>query len=224
MTADKETYLYPLTVSLRRQWPDYRPHTFVCHGHSVVTGATALSVVRPFDAYPHLWHRLLNEKFPTALINVFVSAIGGENAVSGAKRFGRDVLSHRPDLVTIDYALNDRGVGLEKARGAWRRMLDQCGEQGVPVILLTPTLDIASVRDARQGEILAAHAEQIRALAAEYQVGLCDPHRRFLKYIESGGDLDELLTWPNHPNRLGHELIARELSGWFPMRVDPPEE
>ena len=44
MTADKETYLYPLTVSLRRQWPDYRPHTFVCHGHSVVTGATALSV------------------------------------------------------------------------------------------------------------------------------------------------------------------------------------
>ena len=219
MIADKQTYLYHLTESLRKQWPDYRPHTIVCHGHSVVTGAYAKSVVRPFDAYPHLWHRLLNEKFPTALINVFVSALGGEHAAAGAERFERDVMSHRPDLVTIDYALNDRGDGLEKARGAWCRMLDICAAAGVPVILLTPTLDVSSVLDPEQGDILAAHAQQIRSLASEYAVGLCDPHKRFLKYIEDGGDINELLVWPNHPNRLGHEMIARELSGWFPMRA-----
>ena len=222
MIADKQTYLASLTGSLRKQWPDYRPHTFVCHGHSVVTGAYAKSMVRPFDAYPHLWHRLLNEKFPTALINVFVSAIGGEHALSGAERFKRDVMVHRPDLVTIDYALNDRGDGMERVRGAWCRMLDECAAAGVPVILLTPTLDAKSVLDPREGEILAAHAEQIRGLASEYGVGLCDPHRRFLKYIEAGGDINELLVWPNHPNRLGHEMIARELSGWFPMRADIP--
>ncbi len=217
MIADKQTYLFPLTESLRREWPDYRPHYFICHGHSVVTGAYAKTVVRPFDAYPHLWHRLLHEKFPTALLNVIVTAIGGENSVSGAERFQRDVLDRRPDLVTIDYGLNDRGVGLEKARDAWRKMLDLCGAAKVPVILLTPTLDAASVLKPKEGEILSAHAEQIRGLASEYGVGLCDPHKAFLLYLQNGGDINELLSWINHPNRLGHEMIARELSGWFPM-------
>ena len=218
MIADKQTYLFPLTESLRKQWPDYRPHYFICHGHSVVTGAYAKSMVRPFDAYPHLWHRLLNEKFPTALINVIVTAIGGEHAISGAERFQRDVMDRRPDLVTIDYGLNDRGDGLEKARGAWRRMLDQCAVADVPVIQLTPTLDASSVLHPKEGEILLAHAEQIRTLASEYEVGLCDPCRAFQRYLDQGGDINELLVWPNHPNRLGHEMIARELSGWFPMR------
>ena len=217
MIADKRTYLWDLTCSLRGQWPDYRPHYFICHGHSVVTGAYAHTEVRPFDAYPHLWHRLLNEKFPTALLNVIVTAVGGENAAAGARRFGRDVLGRGPDLVTIDYGLNDRGIGLEKARDAWRGMLDMCAAAGVRVILLTPTIDHDSVTDPKAGEILSAHAEQIRGLASEYAVGLCDPYRRFEKYLRDGGDICELLSWPNHPNRLGHEMIARELSGWFPM-------
>ena len=218
MIADKQTYLFHLTESLRRQWPDYRPHCFVCHGHSVVTGAYAKTVVRPFDAYPHLWHRLLYEKFPTALLNVIVTAIGGERATGGAERFERDVLRHGPDLVTIDYGLNDRGDGLEKARDAWRRMLDKCAAAGVPVILLTPTMDAQAALDPKEGEVLASHAGQIRSLAWEYGVGLCDPYRKFEKYLLNGGDINELLAWPNHPNRLGHEMIARELSGWFPMR------
>lgn len=38
-------------------------------------------------------------------------------------RFEAEVLSHRPDIVTIDYALNDRGLGLERARAAWAAMI-----------------------------------------------------------------------------------------------------
>jgi hypothetical protein len=60
----------------------------------------------------------LAERFPHAVINVIVTAIGGENSESGAERFDRDVLSHRPDLVTIDYALNDRAIGLLRAEKA----------------------------------------------------------------------------------------------------------
>ena len=217
MIADKRTYLAALSKSLRLSWPDYRPHRIICHGHSVVAGHTANHMVRPFDAYPHLWHRLLNEKFPTALLNVVTTAIGGEHAISGAKRFQRDVLSLRPDLITIDYALNDRKDGLEKARDAWRQMLDESAEAKVPVILLTPTMDMASVYDPKQKEILQSHAEQVRGLAGEYQVGLVDSYAIFEKYLADGGCVEELLTWPNHPNRLGHELIARRLSGWFPM-------
>ena len=30
------------------------------------------------------------------------------------------------------------------------------------------------------------------------------------------GDLTDLLSWSNHPNRRGHELVAGLLLRWFP--------
>ena len=73
------------------------------------------------NAYPHLWHAKLAEKFPHAVINVIATAIGGENSEQGAARFERDVLSLKPDLVTIDYSLNDRGLPLERTKRRGRR-------------------------------------------------------------------------------------------------------
>jgi len=89
-------------------------------------------VVDTFNAYPHLLHLGLKERFPFAVINVAVTAIGGENSESGAARFERDVLNRKPDVITIDYALNDRrhrigtrtrGVGVDdrKSNGGWNQ-------------------------------------------------------------------------------------------------------
>ena len=50
------------------------------------------------------------QQFPHAVLNVIVTAIGGEDSIAGAARFERDVLALRPAVVTIDYALNDRWV------------------------------------------------------------------------------------------------------------------
>lgn len=58
------------------------------------------------------------------MANVIVTAVGGENSESGVERFEPEVLCHRPDVVTVDYGLNDRVVGLERAEAAWRRMVD----------------------------------------------------------------------------------------------------
>lgn len=217
MPADRRTYLKALSLELRKAWPAYRPHYIICHGHSVVTGAMAGKEVRPFDAYPHLWHKLLHEKYPTALLSMIVTAIGGENAMQGAERFRRDVLDRRPDLITIDYALNDRQISLAQAREAWESMLEEAANAGIPVLLLTPTMDVPSVYDKEQRDLLQAHAAQIRSLADEWQVGLVDSYAVFERYLAQGGTIEELLSWPNHPNRLGHELIARQLAAWFPM-------
>ena len=37
------------------------------------------------------------------------------------------------------------------------------------------------------------------------------------RWLAEGGDLSDLLSWSNHPNRAGHELVARELLRWFPI-------
>jgi len=73
------------------------------------------------------------------VFNVITTAIGGETAEAGAARFAADVLTLRPDLVTIDYALNDVGLGRQRARAAWEGMIEAAARAEVKVILLTPT-------------------------------------------------------------------------------------
>jgi lysophospholipase L1-like esterase len=114
-----------------------RTITIVCHGHSVPAGYFKTPVVDTFNAYPHLLHLALKKRFPHAVINVIVTAIGGENSEQGSARFEKDVLCHKPDLITIDYALNDRRIGLEKARQAWTSMIEQAKAKNVKVLLLT---------------------------------------------------------------------------------------
>ena len=116
---DKLEYLADVLSILREPWPENRTVNIVCHGHSVPAGYFATPAVDTFNAYPHLLHAGLKERFRNAVINVIVTAIGGENSSSGAERFERDVLCHRPDVVTIDYGLNDRGIGLDRATAGW---------------------------------------------------------------------------------------------------------
>ena len=215
--ADPNSYLLDLTRHALRAWPDNRTITIVCHGHSVPAGYTATPQVDTFAAYPHLWHCRLKERFPWSVINVITTAIGVEHAEQGAARFAADVLRLRPDLVTIDYGLNDRGLGLERARSAWERMITDARASGVPLILLTPTWDTwAGARGVRREDALAEHAAQIRDLAARAEVGLADAYSAFERYL-AGGNLEDLLSWPNHPNGRGHALVADELMRWFPL-------
>ena len=170
--------------------------------------------VDSLNAYPHLLHRGLKERFPNAVINVIVTAIGGENSVAGAARFKRDVLSHRSDIVTLDYSLNDRGIGLEEARMAWVSMIEAAQARDVKVVLLTPTADTTADMD-DPGDPLNRHAEQVRALAEEYGVGLADSLKAFRAAVASGADLEDLMSQANHPNRRGHELVVAALLALF---------
>ena len=123
--ADSKSYLAEIKGLLGRTWPANRTVNIVCHGHSVPAGYFKTPKVDTFNAYPHLLHRGLKHRFPFSVTNVIVTAIGGETSETGTARFDADVLCHRPDVVTIDYALNDRGVGLAQARISWRTMIDK---------------------------------------------------------------------------------------------------
>ncbi len=216
-SADRSSYLSEIAETLRVHWPENRTVNVVCHGHSVPAGYFATPMVDTFNAYPHLLHVGLKHRFPFSVVNVIVTAIGGENSEAGAARFERDVLCHQPDVIAIDYALNDRGIGLEKAHESWTKMIEAGVASGSKMLLLTPTPDTTQAAS-YQGEdrdVLGYHAGQIRRLAAEHGVGLADSLKACMAYA-SQGDLDDILSWSNHPNRMGHELVARELLRWFP--------
>ena len=213
--ANPQTYLANVCAELTKSWPANRTITIVCHGHSVPAGYFKTPMVDSFNAYPHLLHHGLKERFPYAVLNVIVTAIGGEDSVSGVRRFQRDVLALRPDVVTIDYAGNDRRIGLEPAEAAWRAMIRQAQSAGAKVILLTPTPDLRAKLD-DPSDPLNQHASQVRRLARECGVGLVDSLELFQERQCAGQSLTDLMSQVNHPNRAGHELIAAALLRWFP--------
>ena len=213
--ADQKSYLTDLATELRVYWPENRLANIVCHGHSVPAGYFYTPYVDTFNAYPHLLHLLLKARYPYAVLNVIVTAIGGENSAAGAARFAEEVLCHHPRVLTIDYGLNDRGIGLQAAEGHWRSMIEAALARDCRVLLLTPTPDIR-VLDTPEWEVLAQHAEQIRRLAAEYAVALADSFAAFQHAVVQGMDWHNLMSSGNHPNREGHQLVAYEIGRWFP--------
>lgn len=212
-----KTYLSGIIEELNKCWPKNRTINIVCHGHSVPAGYFATPIVDTFNSYPHLLHRELKEKYPYAVINVIVTAIGGENSYEGSQRFEQEVLCFCPDIITIDYGLNDRRIGLAAARESWSSMIRKSMELGVKVLLLTPTMDKRGFRDetAEGWIMLKKHSEQIRLLADEFEIGLVDSFRAFEEYIDNIGSIEELMSIDNHPNKRGHELVVREIMKWF---------
>lgn len=210
--ATPQTYLAPITAELVKDWPQNRTIEIVCHGHSVPAGYAKTPEVRAEDAYPNLLRQALWARFPHAVINVSVTAIGGEDSVAGEKRFARDVLARHPDVVTIDYGLNDRRRDPTAVRTAWQSMIRQAKAQGVKVLLLTPTGDLSAKLD-DPNDPLVQQAVAIRHLAEEEGVGLVDS---FAAFKNASVPLDSLMSQINHPNRKGHELVAAKLLEWFP--------
>lgn len=203
-----------LRVEFAKRWPQNRAIHLVFHGHSVPAGYHKTPEVKPFESYPHLVMVALKERYPTAVVNTIVTAIGGENSLSGAARFERDVLVHRPDVIFIDYALNDRGQPVESVTEAWRSMVRMAKKHGVPVVLLTPTGDLKADRTNPE-DPLEVRAELIRKLAQEEGVLLADVHAEWSKELEKGTANASLMSQFNHPNLEGHKIAARAICRVF---------
>src|SRR4051794_16684219 len=82
-----DTYLGDVQAELKKRYPHNRIITIVCHGHSVPAGYFRSPEVRSLEAYPHVLRRMLAQAFPTAVVNVIVTASGGENSITGEVRF-----------------------------------------------------------------------------------------------------------------------------------------
>lgn len=212
--ASPSDYLNGIKEELTQKWPGNRTINLVFHGHSVPAGYFKTPEVNTLDSYPFQVLRKLKEKYPYAVINVINTSIGGESSESGQKRFEKDVLTHKPDVLFIDYALNDRRVGLIESRKAWEKMIKRAKRDGIKIILLTPSPDLG-VNISTPDNELEQHANQIRELAEEYNIGLADSYSRFRQLNANCNCLGEYMSQINHPNEKGHLIIASEVIRYF---------
>lgn len=211
--ADPADYLSGVKKELNAVWPKNRTINLVFHGHSVPSGYGDNHEVHTLEAYPNLLLKTLKEKYPYAVINVIVTAIGGEGAIRGQARFEQDVLTHKPDVIFIDYALNDRFSPLEKVKEAWEKMIQSAQAKNIKVILLTPTPD-QRIDIGDPANPLDPYAEQIKSLAKDYKTGLADPYTPFKKIVKEG-NVSGYMASINHPNKDGHMIIVEAIKPYF---------
>jgi len=212
--ASQEFYLEQIKAEMKIEWPKNRTINLVFHGHSVPAGYFKTPVVNTLASYPYIVLEQIKSKYPFTVVNIINTSIGGENSESGEKRFESQVLNHKPDVLFIDYALNDRRIGLVKAKIAWERMIRAALDKNIKVILLTPSPD-QTVDIKNDQTILDQHARQIIQLSKYFNVGLIDTYAIFKNATKQGVVLVDLMSQVNHPNANGHHLIADEIMKYF---------
>lgn len=224
--ADCNNYLAELKLELQKQWPNNRTVNLVFHGHSVPSGYFKTPYINRLASYPFVTLEKVTKAYPKAVVNCITTSIGGENSKEGSLRFANDVGGHKPDVVFVDYALNDRnliqgnpGASLAEAKHNWIKMIQEAMDNAYKLILLTPTPD-TRVNILAPNNILEQHAQQIRFLADSFKVGLVDSYRMFRGLVENGADISSYMATVNHPNEKGHEVVSNEIMRWFADKKD----
>lgn len=162
--ADPSNYLNDIKTELKKEWPKNKTINLVFHGHSVPAGYFKTPIVNTLESYPFQLLKELKAIYPYAVINIINTSIGGENSISGEKRFISEVLNHTPDVLFIDYALNDRRIGLDQSYKAWSSMINKALKKNIKIILLTPSPD-QSVDILKPNNELEQYAKQIKRLS-----------------------------------------------------------
>lgn len=207
-------YLNEIKVELKEQWPKNRTINLVFHGHSVPAGYFKTPVVNTLEAYPYLVLKKLKAVYPHAVINIINTSIGGEDSSSGEKRFQSDVMVHKPDVLFIDYALNDRRIGLDASYKAWNNIIDTALKKNIKIILLTPSPD-QSVNILEPNNELEQYATQTKRLSLKKGVGVVDSYELFKNKVIMGDSISAYMSQVNHPNKKGHQLIADAIFTYF---------
>jgi lysophospholipase L1-like esterase len=116
----------------------------VCFGDSVTQGTPQ---VHPEETFPRVLERRLNQRFrpERAAFQVLNAGVGGENTAEGLARIQADVLDHGPQIVIVEFGLNDVRYEPEKQIPAPQfvenlgRIATAIMEIGAQAILTTPS-------------------------------------------------------------------------------------
>lgn len=205
-----------------------RPYTILSLGDSTTLARTQIVV----------YTDQLAGKFPK--LQFLNKGIGGNTTKDAVVRLTADVLAHKPDLVIVQFGINDASIGLWKNppentpavlladyEKNLRHMIREIRGLGAEMILMTPnqlrwTEGLKKLYgkpphdpESEMGltNILASYAQVVRDLGAEYSIPLVDVYALYDEWSASQKkSASELLSDGMHPNQDGHTLVADALA------------
>lgn len=195
--------------------------TIVFMGDSITDG----QYVSPPDRWTGIVGDRLTRKYLATPVNLHLAnrGVSGETTRQGLERFPRDVQSLCPEVMTLQFGLNDCNCwvtdrGLPRvSEPAYRanliEMIERARNFGAREIILSTNHPTLRHKILPCGESLETrrkrYNELVREVARETDTTLCDMEEAFSEF--SAGDLEALLLpYPDHLHlsALGHRHYA----------------
>jgi acyl-CoA thioesterase I len=183
--------------------------TIVAFGDSITAG---YAVRRGF---PSFWKEMLQKKYSDAKIEMINSGVSGDTTMDGLARLDWSVLSYEPDLVTINFGINDcvLGLGLDEFEVNFVEMVRRikAGPDSEILLLSSQPLETPPY----DGLVLDYYQTIVR-VAKQMDVGFVDVYGAWMRRLRQGTTLGSLiLSGLDHPNEAGYRVIAEELMKLF---------
>ena len=170
-------------------------------------------------------------------VHVINAGVPGNTTVMAAARFEKDVLAAKPDVVIVQFGINDSAIDVWKnppangprvAQAVYeqnvRAFVTALKKKGVLVFLMTPNpLCWTDALRAKYGHapyhpdeeggfnlLLRKYADSMRQIANEQGIPLVDVFDAFEEHAKKRGAStpSDLLLDGMHPNNEGHRLVA----------------
>jgi lysophospholipase L1-like esterase len=135
--------------------------------------------------------------------------MSGDNSRDGLHRLERDVLQYSPDIVTINFGVNDAfsGITTQQFEENLAQMVQKIKTSGCGRIVLLSCEVVPEPWAERQ---VLPYWDAMREVAIRSESLYVDVHGRWLSELESGLQVTDLIIPGDlHPNEKGHRLIAQ---------------
>ncbi|HPJ30267.1 MAG TPA: GDSL-type esterase/lipase family protein [Methanothrix sp.] len=204
--ADRKSVFTRRTVSLLEAGEAAR---IVVFGDSISAG---FAVRRGFD---HFWMGMLKEKYPQAAIAMINEGVCGDTSFDGLARLDWSVVAHSPDLVTVNFGINDMymGIRLREFKSNLIEIAEKIIEGSKSELLLLSSEPLLTPRFDR---FVLSYYQILEDVAEEMGVGFVDVCGAWMQRVAGGVPLESLiLPGLDHPNEQGYKIIAEELMRFF---------
>ena len=177
-------------------------------GESLVIGFLGGSITQgslsstPKTCYAYLVYEWWKKSFPNAAFSFVNGGIGGTTSHYGGARAWKDVLCYRPDIVTVDFSVNDDANEFfeETYEGMLRRLL---AAPSAPAVVVLNNVFYGIGKNAQNYH---------NRIADHYGIPHVSIKDTVYPDVESGKIVRADITPDNlHPNDKGHRLVADEI-------------
>lgn len=178
------------------------------NGESLVIGFLGGSITQgslsstPKTCYAYLVYEWWKKSFPNAAFSFVNGGIGGTTSHYGGARAWKDVLCYRPDIVTVDFSVNDDANEFfeETYEGTLRRLL---AAPSAPAVVVLNNVFYGIGKNAQNYH---------NRIADHYGIPHVSIKDTVYPDVESGKIVRADITPDNlHPNDKGHRLVADEI-------------
>lgn len=177
-------------------------------GGSITQGSSAGGEL----CYARLTTDWFIERFPDAKINYVNAGIGATGSYIGVHRADTDVLASDPDLVFIDFSVNDTYDRLATNKATYESLIRKLWQHETAPAIVTVVMtqeDGTSVQD--------AHYE----IAAKYDIPMISYRNAILDVIDKGYIVWDDISDDNiHPNVPGHAVLSQMITNYIQTVVD----